>query len=1253
MKVWKSPVFYFGILLVIAVAGLLAAPFVVNWNSYRADLEAYGKKLTGRTVKIEGPISARLFPWPRLTADNVTIANPPGLDTPEFARAERIVVRMTLAGLANGGIDVEAIEIEGPTVRFQRLATGEGNWLFKPAADLIDSDILSRVSLDQITLSGGTLQFTDRRRGETVTLDDFNATISSPAVRGPWRMRSVSLHDDKAYTISLATGTWVADEPFRFGATIAAADGSGLVFSLDGTQTGNSLEGGVRIEPATTGEGKSDAEGAVRPLVFTSKVKATFDAVDFDDIAIAPSDPRQGGAITTGSARLTLGRHIDARVDLRSSTLDLDELAGAESRNLLRQAGSLALADSFLKLLPADMSLAGSMKVTALKTGGETLDNFALSLEADRNALRIGELSTGLPGRSQVLFKGVYFPGDAAELAGDLALESNDLRALAMWGWHEGSDSLASLWTGSRGRFKMQTDLSITASRFRLSKAQYELDGERGNAELSVTSAGRGAIDLRIDGNRIDIDSFVPQGVSALSSGADKGVTGLAAALLPDGDVPDLRLTLQAAQLLLNGVTASDVAIDLASGSNGLDLRTLSIGAVGGARLEANGLILDAGQGADGSIGLDITAEDPRELLRLLGMVRGKDDPSWARNLGPTALRGDLSVKPSAEGSNVSFGLNGTAGELTLAANGTVSAKMDIGIEASVAATQSARLMALLGLEPAAEDSVPGRIEIKAAGTPKDGFMANASLQAYGARFDYQGSANPLAQGLGLDGKLTARSTSLRDLGLATGLPLATAPDGVMSLDAGIASDGATWKLTGLSGRFGDNRIEGSAEVDAARKLSAQITFGRIALIDVLATAFLNWTGAAPDIETAFAPGFPFGLTGEVWLRPETLQVHQHFEAKGAEIGVIAAPGEITLAMFAKDDTGRDAAVEISSRGSDSSRKLEGRVKIPVDLARQLSLVNGSPIASGLGMIEVKFQSEGRSPGGALAALQGSGSFDFEDFRLLGITPSAFNATLADAKDAAGITAAFDALRAGDGLPFGKVSGTVTITNGEVGFLPFGIKSAEADVMVKPLAELALGEIDAAITLSLKGRADLPAMSLSYAGPPAALARNEDNSELATKLGVTIMQQGIDELERLQQEQKRLAAEEERQRVIDEERLAAYYAQRDELILRKREIKVHSEMRALEAERLRQQIEAERAANADISKSELRQRLREVRTHRRLARLTAAPQPKPKPVQPASVRTPPKPAPSGPVILVQPKGAPVVISAEPDAPPSQ
>ena len=161
---------------------------------------------------------------------------------------------------------------------------------------------------------------------------------------------------------------------------------------------------------------------------------------------------------------------------------------------------------------------------------------------------------------------------------------------------------------------------------------------------------------------------------------------------------------------------------------------------------------------------------------------------------------------------------------------------------------------------------------------------------------------------------------------------------------------------------------------------------------------------------------------------------------------------------------------------------------------------------------------------------------------------------------------------------------------------------ADAGVYVKTVADLAQGEIDMEVGLSLKARPGLPQMSIAYAGPPMALVRSEDNSEIATSLGVTIMQQGITELERLQQEQARLAQEEEKQRAEDEARLQAYYAQRDELLLRRRELKVQAEMQVMEADRLRRQIEAERAANAEINKQEIRQRLREIKTWRKAGR---------------------------------------------------
>ena len=1272
MKVWKSPVLYFGVLLVILVIGLLAAPFIIDWNGYRADLEAYGKKLTGREVIVEGPVSARLFPWPRLTVENVKIASPEGMNSKEFASAGRITVNMTLQGLLQGSLDVESIDVQDPEVNFERLESGEGNWVLTPSADLVNSDILSRVKLDKITLTSGTVNYRDHRRGETVTLDDINADVASPGVAGPWRLRARALYQDKPVNLALNTAAYVKGQPFLFGIKAQAADNSGEVYSFDGYYKDGLAQGDVQVAPAQSDDGKGDAEGQLRPLIFSAKAKGNFDKLDFTDIQVTRDDPGDSGPVATGTAALTFGHHIDARLDLQASVLDLDQLAGAKSRDVLRRAGSLAVIDSLLALLPDEMSLDGSVKVTSLRSEGQNFDNVQLAIAADRDRLSIRRLSSGLPGRSEMLFTGSYFtaPG-GGELSGDLGLEANDLREFSLWLWPAARDNLGPLWTGSRGRLKLQTGVSLTPQGFRLTNSGFELDGQAGKGALAVTSAGRGAVDLDLESGLFDLDSYAPQGIPAFQAAARQGAGGILSFVLPRADAPDLRLKLKAGQLQMNGVTAQDVTVDLQSGANGMDLRALNIGAVGGASVTASGLILDNGRGGDGSVSLDVKADDPGQLIKLIGLTSSNGLPAWAQNLGATALRADLAVKPGEGGSLTTLNLAGTAGALTLSASGNIAPDLAISGTARVDAPSSAPILRLVGLTPAGQDAMPGSLAITAKGGVAAGFDTTATLQALGGRLDYRGAFNPLGEGYGLSGKLSLRATDAGPLLAATGLPVAADDSGVLSADAAVAWGAGKWSLAGIDGRFGTAPFSGEASLTPAMVLDGRLDTGPLRLRDLMSCAFLDWSGPASGLETGFATQLPFGITGQLWLTPSALEVHRHFMAPSASVGIEVKPGEIHLAMLGKDSAGRDAQLDLTSTGSDESRKLSGKMRMPVDLAQQLALVTGGPVASGEGEIDLSFRSEGRSPGGALAAAQGEGKFALEDFRLVGLTPTAFTAALAAAKDSTGIAAAFQAMRGGDGLDFGAASGTISLAGGEMTFAPIQHVDGDAGVYVKTLADLAQGEIDMDVGLTLKARPNLPPMSVAYAGPPMALVRSENNSDIATSLGVTIMQEGITELERLQQEQARLAKEEEVQRAEDEAKLQAYYAQRDEILLRKRELKVQAEMQVMEADRLRRQIETERAANADINKAEMRQRLRELRTWRKVSSLPdaspvaatppdAATAPSPDTTEPPMMPRPqPAPSPSRrppkvkPVILAKPPGAPVIISPPPGASPSQ
>jgi hypothetical protein len=122
----------------------------------------------------------------------------------------------------------------------------------------------------------------------------------------------------------------------------------------------------------------------------------------------------------------------------------------------------------------------------------------------------------------------------------------------------------------------------------------------------------------------------------------------------------------------------------------------------------------------------------------------------------------------------------------------------------------------------------------------------------------------------------------------------------------------------------------------------------------------------------------------------------------------------------------------------------------------------------------------------------------------------------------------------------------------------------------------------------------------------------------------------VNELERLQREQQRLAAEEEKARKEDEARLQAYYAQRDELRLRLRELKVHERVRQQEAESARLEAIRLHAEYVKMNRAEMTKRLRELRLHRRLARLAQ------QLLRQQRVKLQPEPEIQVPVILVPP-----------------
>jgi AsmA family/AsmA-like C-terminal region len=1193
MSIWKSPVFYLGIVLLIVVSAALAAPFVINWNGYRDNLESYGRKLTGRDVAINGPISVRLFPWPRLAAQDVSVGNPAGFSGPAVMNAQSINVELALAGLFGGEIRVESISVDRPIINVTRLADGRGNWVFEPDQVLRRSKLLDQVKLDQININDGVLHVQDLGHKYSNTLTGLNAVLSANALEGPWRVRGSVNAGAVALDIILSSSEWKNDAPFRFGVRLAPQDGSLPAFVFDGQQQAGELKGKIRLEPVITVDGRQSLEGSFKPLQMQADIKATFENIALEKIHITPADSKDSGTLIEGAASVALVDGVKVQLSLNSPRLDLDRLAGSQSLRVWRAGGFMAVLNGIMKDFPEKLDLAATLDVAALSAAGETIENVQLKAAAEQNAIRIQDFTANLPGRSRMKFNGIVFPGDAAaELGGTLALESNDTRQFVSWLWPEAKAQLVKIWTGNRGRLKAQSDVTWSGKRFAFQDLKYELDGETGDGELAVRLGALPAVDLRLNAKTIDLDNYLA--ASGFSNAA------FLTALQSDNGF-EKRLTLQSGKLRLNGVEAQDVVVDYASSVSGFEIKKMNVGSIEGARVTGQGLVLQGPDGPSGDIEISVNAENPRGLLRLLGVTAKGADPAWSNVLGVTDMTALIAVKPGAAEPAVSYDVTGQSGPLHISASGDVKdlAKgMDaqLGLSSEISSDNAINLLGLFGLRTDVSNADAGKLVVTAVGSRSAGFKTALDAELLGGKFGYEGQFKTGLAMPQLNGKILVSAKDGGVIGQAIGLPIQDSLAGELQFAALVSDKNGGLSFANINATLAGQNVSGEAALDPDGKLSVDLAMGSLDLRNTLAAAFMPWRGQTVKIDDAFSAPFLYPIAGEIWLRPTALRTGFGADLTEAVVGV----------EF--DKTGR--SLTIASRGADnepfkfyftakpqgSSFAVSGSGRAGLDLAGMLHLQNGKEIARGRLILDGGFTGEGRSPLAALSSLAGNGTYDLRGARLTLISPQNFFTRLAKIKDAGELQLAFDSLLQAPGLDLSEAQQSLSVLNGSVSFQPVLTKTEGAEIRVLPSFDLADGTIVTDVTITPTGTTDLPAMRVTYSGEPGALSQRSDTSALSAKLGYAMIARDVAELDRMQKEQAKLVAEEEAQRKADEEKFAAYQAQRGELRLRQRELRVHAAQRLIDATQKKTELDRLIIQSQGINKREIAKFLRELKS---------------------------------------------------------
>ena len=1162
MSVWKSPIFYFGIVLLFVVGFALVAPYVINWTIYRDNLEAYGRKLTGRDVAISGPISVSLFPWPHLKAEDVSLADPVGFDGPAMLNANSITMELALASLFSGEIRVETIAVDRPVINIARLPDGRANWIFTPDQALRQSRLLDQVKLDRINITGGIVHLEDTDHHFSTTFTAVNMVLSAGDIAGPWRVKGTASENGIPLDLTLTSSQWKAGEPFRFGVRIAALDGSLPSVVFDGQQQLDELKGKIRLEPVITANGKASLEGSFKPLQMQADVTATFQNIAFDKIRIVSADVKDTGTLIEGQASVALQNGVKINVNLTAPRLDLDSLAGSQSLRVWRAGGLMAVINGAMKAFPDKFDLSAAFAIDSLSAAGETIENVKLKASAAQNSIRLQDFTANLPGRSRMKFTGIIFAGvDAAELGGSLALESNDTRQLVGWLWPERKAQIAKYWSGNRGRLKSQSDITWSGKRFGFQNLKYELDGELGAADLAVQLGAFPAIDVRLDTETLNLDNYV--GAKKFSIEDFYGVVR---------NDPGLgkRVNVKVGRLFLNSVEASNVAINYASGLSGFEIKTFDIGSIEGAHVKGQGLVLQGPDGFSGDIKLSMTAENPRGVLRLLGSSFTATDAGWTSVLGQTDIQGTVTVKPGGPEPLVSLNLSGVSGPLHLSTSGeirNISKGLDatLGFSSEISAANSSDLLRLISLQPKLTLISPGKVNVTGSGSREAGYNTVLHGELLGGAVHYEGQYKPGLNLPEMQGRISINAADGRGFVEAAGFPDNNAGGGAFEISALVDTKAGSLHMTQISGVISAHKISGNISLSQAGTVDADLATDQVDLQTVMIGLFMPWRGATPASDETFATPTAFPVSGDVWLRPSHLHTVLTEDLQESVIGLAFNSSGRSLSVVARAPDNAPFNFDIGLKANNSTFVVTASGRSTVDLSRFIKLQNGDVVANGNMSIDGSVTGEGRNPLAILSSLTGRATYALRNANLTRVSPQHFFSLLPDIKGAGELRRAFDALVQPPGQQLSGTAKTVSIAKGVANFEPIEEKTVEATTLVQPSFDLAAKTVRADITITARTDADLPAMRVTYAGSTNDLIQRSDTTALSAKLGFALIAKDVAELDRVQKEQSKLVADGETQREADAEKFAAFQAQRGELRLRQRELRIHAGQRLVDA----------------------------------------------------------------------------------------
>ncbi len=985
-------------LLIVVFAAAFAAPYVVDWNEYRAVFEAQASKLAGRPVRVEGNVDLTILPVPEVRFERVSIANRSGSFENPSAQARAFRMALSIPPLLRGKVEARQIELDQLSLRLGLDADGQVDWprIGDAAAGL--PFLPADVALKSVRLNDASLEVARSGEAARWRVSGITGTLSAESLNGPFKFAGRAAAGDDARDVQLSVGRMSADGLMPVKAT---SRGERVVYRAEGNL--QDLSDGPLFAGEVTASAPLAPDAPAQALPqwrAQANGRATLDGAEFSDLELAITRDQRPQTFT-GSASLSWGDGLRLEASLDSRWLDLDRLAGAQIAGKTPAQVLLGL-PALLGDVPVPARRARiTLTVGQINLGTDIIEDVNAVARRGAGGWGVEKLEAALPGGSALSFEGAFTREDgAAVVAGEVRTSGGNLGRLLRWGLPDMVETA----DAAGEAFSLSAQVESGDGAFTLSEISARLGESRFGGSVRLDQGDTRSATVDVKARTLDLRPFMGSGGSqALMGGLFDRENASGTGLL---GWRKWQIDMRADRLILPELTLSDVETALRIDDEAIAVDTLSMRGRDGFEASGSGRYPRTEDAGAPQMQLRLAARDAAQVANAASTIPGARDwlaPHMARLRAAVPLNLSASLRPTAVEDGFWLRVDGTAGQTGMTADARFygESRYHLALTAENPALRglvrqiTPRLSGWLSLD---EATGAARLAADFTGAWGEPLSGTASLESSAGRLAFDGTAE--ADTLRLDGEMTLDAPRADQALALAGVSPGPESNRPLKLTTAISSSGDVYTARAIDFQLDGHRVTGEARVnvsgdvpDVEGNLNAEyFDFGSIAAL-ILERRPVDDETAWPDAPFAFDA--LRRLTGNLSLAADELVIGPGLIFGDATLMARVADGAVRVPTLMGRLYGGEATASATLRPARGRMVFEGEIGVTaLDLA-QLPHADGA-LASGPADVELRASSEGLSPRGLMTVMSGDGRVSLGPGEIRGLDPQVLARTARD-----------------------------------------------------------------------------------------------------------------------------------------------------------------------------------------------------------------------------------------------------------------